>query len=273
MSEHLLPLADDLRGPRQRVTSVARAEVLRLLRQGGLVGALIAGGAVGALSGLVALPLVGAATARAVCATTTAVVLAVALTVHTASHTTRGSGPTTLALVPDRRLLARARSLATALLAALHTGTVTLLVGLVAAGVDPGRGTYALTLGTAVAAATAAGCLATVAVAVGTLTDHPVGAVLTLGAWWAVVPLTCVAVARVPGLLGRSAEALLQSTPPVLVRGATDPVGADGLALLPWLGSQVGLAAWAGVAVAVSSAVLRRRSVTRDRTYPSVWSG
>lgn len=273
MDDWVPPLADDLRGPRQGVTQVARAEALRLLRQGGLVGPLAASGAMGLLVGLVALPLADAPTATAVCATTTAVALAVAVAVHTGGHTTRGSGPTTLALVPDRRRLARARSLAVGLLAALHTGTVTLLAGLVAAGVAPDDGAYALVLGTALAAAAAGGCLATVAVAIGTLTDHPVGATVALGAWWAVAPLTCVALSQVPGLLGGLAEALLQSTPPILALAATDPVGADGVALLPLLGGQLGLTLWAAVAVAVTTAALERRSVARDRTYSTREAG
>lgn len=266
----LAPLPADLRPPAQTLAVVLCAELRRLVRQGGLVPALVASLLTGLVVGLGALPFaarIDAATARvgaplALGVATAALVLAVGAALHSGAHTSRGGGPTTLALTPDRSRSYAARLTAVATVAGAHTGGVALLVGTTAAAAADTMAVAQVLLG-AVAGALGGALLCVLAAVVGIMVDHPAGAALTLLGWWAVVPITASAVVGyLPRPLAWLAEALVTLSPPLLAHEMADPGATPGHTFV----ALAGMTLWAVPLGAFGLWLHGRRSLTRRRT-------
>ena len=274
----LAPLPADLTPRPQTLGRIARAEVGRLLRQGGLVGALSVSLLAALVVGLGALPVAARlgrddpyapiVTPLSLASATAALVLVVGIALHVGGHGQRGTGAATLVLVPDRRRLLAARALAIAALAACHLSLVVLVVGTVAGAATDARVLPVLALGL-LGSALGGALIAVLGAAVAVLVDHPVVAALTLGGWWVVLPITAAALSGLlPGPLAAIGDAVVATTPSLLAIRATDP-GGD-LSVLSVLGGVAGLAVWAVALGAVASAIFERRTISRKRgeLYP-----
>jgi len=269
----LTPLPADLRPAPQTLTRVVRAEVARMLRQGGLVGALAISLGASLVVGLGSIPVAGrlgggdphasAATPLALASATAALVLVVGVALHVGGHGRHGSGPATMVLVPDRTRLITARALALAALTATHMGVVVALVALVTGVASGGITTSMLVL--ALLGAASGGTLATLlAAAVAVLLDHPVAAALTLGAWWVVLPITVAALSVLaPDPVATVGDTVVATTPSMLAIRATDPGGTPALvSVLQGIG---GLGLWVAVLSAGAHALFGRRTISHRR--------
>lgn len=258
----------------QSTSSVARAEVSRLLRQGGLGSGIAAAAALGLGSGLGSSLVVrqtqpdapGAwlvATPTAVAALVSALTLALAVAVRLGGDARNGTLAATLALVPDRRRLVTAQSCAVAVVCGATVGTVALTAGAVATTfIDPAAHTGSALLVGTVAGATSAALLAIVALAVAISTRHPVVAAINLAVWWVVLPLALSAVrVFLPGPLAALAHAVVVTSPPMLAAEAVHPGTLDGVSVAALLLGTTALAGWAAGLVTGAHALFVRRSV------------
>ena len=188
----------------QSLGQVFRAELRRLLRQGGLRRACLLALGLSVLLGVMTLLLIdqisgGQAddgTAVTVPVETTAsmagIILGIAVTLHYGRLIQDGGVGTALALVPRRARLFSAQFLATGVVAAATAtlaGSVTTLVAVAATGTNG--------LGAALMAVAAGGIacalLAATAQATAYLVGGPVPALLTLVGWWIALPLALAA--------------------------------------------------------------------------------
>lgn len=261
----------------QSTSLVARAEVRRLLRQGGLVTAIVLAAVLGVASGIGSAVGVrqaqpeasGAwlvATPTAVAALVSAWTLALAVALRGGGDARNGTLATTLALVPDRRRLLTAQSCAVALVCGTAASAVALVAGTIATTLndDAAHTGTALLVGT-LSGGSSAALLGILALAVAILTRHPVIAAVTLGVWWLVLPLALSAVrVFLPDPLAALTHALLVTSPPMLAAEATHPGTLAGVSVSSLLLGTTALGAWALALVTGAHAVLVRRSVSED---------
>ncbi|WP_110240234.1 hypothetical protein [Nocardioides gilvus] len=263
-----------MRPPAQSTSSVARAEVRRLLRQGGLVTGLVVAAALGLASGLGSTVVVrqaqpeapGAwliATPTAVAALVSGLALALAVAVRFGGDARNGTLAATLALVPDRRRLVTAQAGAVAVVCGAAVAAVALVAGAIAMNLndDAAHTGSALLVGT-LSGALSAALLGVLGLAVAVATRHPVVAGLTLAVWWLVLPMALSA-ARVflPGPLSALTHALLVTSPPMLAAEAAHPGTLAGASVTSLLLGTGALCAWAAAATTGAHALFVRRSV------------
>lgn len=266
-----------MRAPAQSTSLVARAEIRRLLRQGGLVAGLVVAMASGLATGLGSTVVVrqtqpdapGAwliATPTAVAALVSGLVLALVTAVRFGGDARNGTLATTLALVPDRRRLVTAQTVAVAVVCGAVVGTVALVAGALATALndDAAHTGAALLVGT-VSGATSAAFLGVLALAVAVMTRHPVTAAVTLGVWWVALPMALSAVrVFLPGPLAALTHALLVTSPPMLAAEAAHPGTLAGASVASLLLGTAALGVWAAALVVGAHAVFVRRSVRED---------
>lgn len=254
--------------PRQSTTLVARAEVRRLLRRGGMRGGVIAAGVSGTALGLVTLlaltalmpdaghiavtsPLeVGAFIANLVIAI--AIVLAI-------GRDNAGHLAIALAVTPARGRLYRARVIAVVLIAAPVAAGASLTVGIIGSALD-GFAHVGLVITGVLLCALAGASLAVVSFGIATLVRRSSAGLLALIGLLIVLPLIVGALGGlVPAQFSPVVQAIASATPANLMLQGIGVSTIPTNGLLPVLLAQAGLAAWAVAAAAASRLAFVRR--------------
>lgn len=260
--------------PRQDLRTVVRAEVFRLLRQGGLRRGLLVSALIGlgvGLAAVAAMTYLGRGQAdltssvpvtvpvEAAAATAAFFVSLSALLYH--ARTGQAGVLASLVLVPNRTRLLAAQVASLAAVAMTTTLAVTTVVAVAALAMsDASAGGLPAAIGV-LSGSIAAALLAVIALFLAILINSLVVAILAYTAWWIVLPLTLsISSAALPGWAAPLAAAAVQYTPTVLLNKATtvSTLTTQGYATV--LDGHVGLVAWVVVLGVVAQLAFRRRS-------------
>lgn len=250
---------------------VWRAELGRLLRQGGLRGSFILALALGTVSGLTAVPVLRhlldpgeSAVAAAVRASDIGVLVVVvtwciAVSLDAAQGHRDGTRVIALVAVPDRRRLLVAHLLAATAVGVLATVVVSLLTGAAAGAVLLPDGSHGwagrLLTGTAASAVSTA-LLTAMALCIGLLTRHPGVALLVLIVWWAALPMALTSGGVLLPDAGTTVTSVVAHLVPSTLGGTTFTGDDSHLTLLV---GHLGLMAWTAAVLAITDLSEARR--------------
>lgn len=253
----------------QSAAAVTRAEVKRMLRQGGLRRAAVVTVAISVIFGVGALLLLdqisGGQTqgVSGIPVESTSSLAGILMGLSVALHYGRlaqdGGIASALPLVPDRKRLLLAQFLATACgafsVALLAAGVTALITGVVTQSLAPGAALAAIAAG-----GLAAALLALMAQATAYLAGGPVPALLIILGWWVFVPFMCAALSQmVAPSIARLLTLLGDWTPVSIQVRATSLGDLQASSVGPLVEDFGALALIAGILVWASIHVLSRR--------------
>ena len=263
-------------GSDQTLRTVCRAELARLVRQGGNRSGLLLSIGFGLLAGLTALAILsylssgdaGGATSlnvtvpMEVTISVTAVLLSLTVVLHFGRRAQSGALLGALVLVPNRRRLLSGLVIATASLAAGAVFIVSSTVGITAMALSRSTTGMAEAVVAAACGAIAAACLSVLALFLALITNRAVLGLMIWMLWWIVFPLALlVGSAFLPAWLSSVTSEVASTTPTALLGRATavSTVVAQGVGSLTT--SLAGLLAWVGVLGTMAYLMFIRRSV------------